>query len=454
MSAESLTKAHVHLTDGDRDLPGHRTRAGDGVPVGDGNRANVLSVRSPGPYHHRGSPLPLRSAAAASRLAPGGIKVVRCSLGVVTDGPGGARVPRPDATVLVGAPGLAVGPRRLPTDGAARSRREAASSPLRSTAAGYGDAVQDTRGDIHVAQRVLVVGQGYVGLLLAMRSVEVGDDVTGYDVDGRKIAECAVDDRTWSMWPTSGRAGVVTGRYHRVDDASRIRDFDVAVITVPTPLTDGVPDLSHVEAAAAMLGPRIRPACTVVLESRRTRHDRRVGCAGTEAASGLKAGIDFHVGYSPERIDPGNREWTLVTTPKVVAGLTPASLAAVDAFYSRLVDRTVSVGSTRVAELTKLLENTFRHVNIALVNELAVNARALGIECGKRSTPPQPSRSGSCRSPGPRCWRPLPSYRSVVPVVAVRAPTGRLVALRRDRQRHQSPHARLCRAASTAGSQS
>ena len=130
-----------------------------------------------------------------------------------------------------------------------------------------------------------------------------------------------------------------------------------------------------------MLGPRIRPACTVVLES--TTYpgttDELVAPA-LEAASGLKAGVDFHVGYSPERIDPGNREWTLVTTPKVVAGLTPASLAAVDAFYVRLVDRTVPVGSTRVAELTKLLENTFRHVNIALVNELAVNARALGID--------------------------------------------------------------------------
>ena len=94
----------------------------------------------------------------------------------------------------------------------------------------------------------------------------------------------------------------------------------------------------------------------------------------------MKAGVDFHVGYSPERIDPGNSEWTLVRTPKVVAGLTPACLAAVEAFYGRLVERTVPVSSTRVAELTKLLENTFRHVNIALVNELAIHAQALGID--------------------------------------------------------------------------
>ena len=96
--------------------------------------------------------------------------------------------------------------------------------------------------------------------------------------------------------------------------------------------------------------------------------------------SGLKAGVDFHVGFSPERIDPGNEVWDFVRTPKVVSGLTPESLEAVQAFYDRLVERTVPVSTTRAAELTKLLENTFRHVNIALVNELAMHARALGID--------------------------------------------------------------------------
>src|SRR6185503_7439175 len=99
-----------------------------------------------------------------------------------------------------------------------------------------------------------------------------------------------------------------------------------------------------------------------------------------EEGSGLIAGVDFHLGYSPERIDPGNSRWTLVSTPKVVSGINATSLQEVQAFYASIVDTTVPVRDCRVAELAKLLENTFRHVNIALVNELAVYAHALGID--------------------------------------------------------------------------
>ncbi len=230
--------------------------------------------------------------------------------------------------------------------------------------------------------RVLVVGQGYVGLLLALRAVEVGAIVTAYDIDAGKVEQLRGGRSHVSDVADAevGRA-LASGRYRPVADAAGLGEFDVAVITVPTPLTEGVPDLTSIRSAAECVGTLLRPGCLVVLES--TTYPGTTDellAPALEAASGLKAGVDFHVGYSPERIDPGNTEWTLVRIPKVVAGLTPGCLAAVEAFYGRLVERTVPVSTTRVAELTKLLENTFRHVNIALVNELAVHARALGID--------------------------------------------------------------------------
>jgi UDP-N-acetyl-D-glucosamine dehydrogenase len=230
--------------------------------------------------------------------------------------------------------------------------------------------------------RIVVVGQGYVGLPLAMRAVEVGHDVVGYDIDtgrvrlldaGTSFVEDIPDDVL--------RAALDTGRYRPSTEASSVADFDVAVITVPTPLRDSLPDLSYVEDATRSLAGYVRPGCTVILES--TTYpgttENVVGPLITDV-SGLKPGADFNLGYSPERIDPGNRVWTFVNTPKVVSGVDEESLAAVSEFYSGLVQRVVPVPSPREAEFTKLLENTFRHVNIALVNELAMFARQLGID--------------------------------------------------------------------------
>jgi UDP-N-acetyl-D-glucosamine dehydrogenase len=157
--------------------------------------------------------------------------------------------------------------------------------------------------------------------------------------------------------------------------------FDVAVVTVPTPLRDGIPDLSFIEDAARALSRFVRPGATVILESTTYPGTTEEMVAPLLAeGSGLVAGIDFFVGYSPERIDPGNHTWTLTNTPKVVSGINEASLAAVKGFYDRIVERTVPVSTPKEAELTKLLENTFRHVNIALVNELAMFAADLGID--------------------------------------------------------------------------
>lgn len=232
------------------------------------------------------------------------------------------------------------------------------------------------------AQRVAIVGQGYVGLPLTVRSVEAGYDVIGIELDARKVADLQrgvsyIDDIT----DADIAQCLATGRYTPTGDVGQLVGFDVAIITVPTPLREGAPDLTFIDAAVETLGAHISQGCTVVLES--TTYpgttEERVA-PRLEELSGLKAGADFHVGFSPERIDPGNKTWDLQRTPKVVAGLTPACLERVQAFYNRVVDTTVPVSTTGAAELTKLLENTFRHVNIALVNEIAIHARAIGID--------------------------------------------------------------------------
>jgi UDP-N-acetyl-D-glucosamine dehydrogenase len=230
-------------------------------------------------------------------------------------------------------------------------------------------------------QRVVVVGQGYVGLPLAVRAVEVGHEVIGLDVDDDRVKRLSAGD-SYVEDVTSARlaAALATGRYEPTTDPSRCAGFDVAVVTVPTPLREGAPDLRFIEDSMRTLGAHVQPGATVILES--TTYpgttDELVAPL-LEEVSGLSAGRDFHLGYSPERIDPGNPVWSFENTPKVVSGVDQASLAAVKGFYDTVVETTVPVGSPQVAELSKLLENTFRHVNIALVNELAMFAQELGI---------------------------------------------------------------------------
>jgi UDP-N-acetyl-D-glucosamine dehydrogenase len=230
--------------------------------------------------------------------------------------------------------------------------------------------------------RVVIVGQGYVGLPLAMRAVEAGHTVVGFDVDEGRVKRLAFGEPQVEDVSTEQlAAAVATGRYRVTSGVASCDGFDVAVIAVPTPLADGVPDLSHIEDAGRALAPYVRPGSTVVLESTTypgTTEELLVPIL--EDGSGLEAGADFHVGYSPERIDPGNRVWTLANTPKVVSGIDAASLAAVRAFYETIVDDLVEVSGPKEAELTKLLENTFRHVNVALVNEIAMFGHDLGID--------------------------------------------------------------------------
>ena len=230
--------------------------------------------------------------------------------------------------------------------------------------------------------KVVVVGQGYVGLPLAVRAVEVGYTVLGYDIDKSRITRLKNGDSFVEDIPADVLAETfASGRFAVSDDLQAVDGFDIAVITVPTPLRDGVPDLSYIEESGADLSRFLRPGATVVLESTTypgTTEELLVPIL--EKGSGLKAGTDFHVGYSPERIDPGNKTFRFENTPKVVSGLTPESLETIQAFYSDLVIEAIPVPSPKEAELTKLLENTFRHVNIALVNELAIFAAQLDID--------------------------------------------------------------------------
>ncbi|MFX4273862.1 nucleotide sugar dehydrogenase [Propionibacteriaceae bacterium Y1685] len=230
-------------------------------------------------------------------------------------------------------------------------------------------------------ETIVVIGQGYVGLPVAMRAAQVGYRVVGIDLDERRVAALREGVSFVEDVPDATiRTVLDADRYLPTSDYAEAEGFTTAVITVPTPLKETLPDLSFIEDSGASLAPYITPGATIILESTTypgTTEELLIPVL--EKGSGLKAGKDFSVGYSPERIDPGNKTWTFVNTPKVVSGIDKVSLQKVQGFYDALIDTTVPVSSPREAELTKLLENTFRHVNIALVNELAIFAHQLGV---------------------------------------------------------------------------
>jgi UDP-N-acetyl-D-glucosamine dehydrogenase len=269
------------------------------------------------------------------------------------------------------------------------------------------------------ARKLVVIGQGYVGLPLAMRAVEAGYDVVGFEVDDDRVKRLgAGESYVEDISDEQLQAALATGRYAPSTEPRSLRGFDISVITVPTPLREGNPDLSYIESAARTLARYLRPGATVILEST-TYPGTTAELVGPilEDGSGLMSGTDFHLGYSPERIDPGNPTWTFVNTPKVVSGIDGPSLDAIGQFYGSIVERIVPVGDPRVAELTKLLENTFRHVNIALVNELAMFAADLGIDVWEAIDAASTKPFGYMRfTPGPgvggHCLPIDPSYLS------------------------------------------
>lgn len=229
--------------------------------------------------------------------------------------------------------------------------------------------------------QIVVAGQGYVGLPLAVRAAEVGHRVVGYDVDTHRVQQLAAGQSYVSDLDSSRlRAVLDSGTYSATADAAALAGFDIAVITVPTPLRDGVPDLSYIESCARTLGEHLRPGATVVLESTSYPGTTEELLLPTlEKTSGLKGGVDFLAGFSPERIAPGNRRWSFDGTPKLVSGIDARSLAVIKGFYDGIFQTTVPVSGTKVAELAKLIENTFRLVNISMINELAMLTAPLGV---------------------------------------------------------------------------
>jgi nucleotide sugar dehydrogenase len=229
--------------------------------------------------------------------------------------------------------------------------------------------------------RVVVVGQGYVGLPLALAAAAAGHQVVGVDLDATRVS--GLNAGTSPVGDAQDAELVTllsTGRYRASDRFDDVATADVVVICVPTPVIDEVPDLSHVEAAGRAVGERLRPGTLVVLES--TSYpgttDEVLAPLLVEA-SGLAA-ADFDVAFSPERIDPGNPVFGLANTPKVVGAAGARACDRAVAFYGTFVERVVPVSSAGTAEMAKLLENTFRHINIALANEMAIMCRALGLD--------------------------------------------------------------------------
>jgi nucleotide sugar dehydrogenase len=265
--------------------------------------------------------------------------------------------------------------------------------------------------------RVVVVGQGYVGLPVAMRAAAAGFPVVGLDVDAERVEALARGRSYVPDVADDELAAALQVGYRPVADPSDLGPFDVVVITVPTPLSDGLPDLRHVERAADTVGRRLHTGAVVVLESTTYPGSTEELVRPILERSGLRAGQEFFLGYSPERIDPGNPTWGFVNTPKVVSGSDEQSLRCVEGFYRALVDKVVPVGSTAEAELVKLLENTFRHVNIALVNELAMFAADLGVDLWSAIDAASTKPFGYMRfTPGPgvggHCLPIDPSYLS------------------------------------------
>lgn len=234
-----------------------------------------------------------------------------------------------------------------------------------------------------MSKKIAVVGLGYVGLPLSLQFARSGVSVLGLDIDGSKV-DALNEKRSYIKHiPSADIAAMVdTGQFAASTDFSQISTVEAVIICVPTPLNKNrEPDISYILQTGEAIAPHLTQGTLVVLESTTypgtTDEDLR---AVLEAGSHLKAGVGFHLAFSPEREDPGNPDSKVATIPKVVGGYSPACLERATALYGQAVKNVVPVSSCRVAEATKLLENIFRSVNIALVNELKVVYSAMDID--------------------------------------------------------------------------
>ena len=231
------------------------------------------------------------------------------------------------------------------------------------------------------APRVGVVGLGYVGLPLAVTFAQAGVAVLGLDAVQSKVDQVNAGQSYIEDVPSDTLGPLVeAGLVRATTSWDSIRAVDAVIICLPTPLDDHrEPDLSAVLGAADSLAQRLRQGQLVILESTTYPGTTRDELAPILERSGLKAGRDFHLAFSPERVDPGREDWTTRTTPKVVGGLTPECSRRAAELYGTACDTVVQVSTPEVAEMTKLLENIFRSVNIALVNEMALLCDRMGV---------------------------------------------------------------------------
>ena len=229
--------------------------------------------------------------------------------------------------------------------------------------------------------RIGVIGLGYVGLPLAVEFARAGFTVLGFDVSERVVGLINEGRSHIADIASSAVAALVKeGRLEATTDASRLRELDAMSIAVPTPLAKTRdPDMSYVVSAIETVASNARPGQVIVLESTTYPGTTRELLQPAMEARGFTTGVDMFLAFSPERVDPGNERWTTKNTPKVVGGITPQCVEVAAALYGACMDRVVPVSSPEAAELTKLLENTFRSVNIGLVNEMAIVCDKLGV---------------------------------------------------------------------------
>jgi UDP-N-acetyl-D-glucosamine dehydrogenase len=230
--------------------------------------------------------------------------------------------------------------------------------------------------------RVCIIGLGYVGLPLAVELARVGFPVMGLDVDEGKVEALRRGESYIQDVASEGVARLVEeGRLAATSDYDVLREMDVALICVPTPFNAmKAPDLSFIEAVSRGIAPRLQAGQLIILQSTTYPGTTEEVVVPILETSGLKAGSDFHLAFSPERIDPGNKVYTVRNTPKVVGGMTATCSELARQLFAHLTPEVFVVSSPRAAEMTKLLENIYRSVNIALVNELALLAERMGID--------------------------------------------------------------------------
>jgi len=227
-----------------------------------------------------------------------------------------------------------------------------------------------------------VIGMGYVGLPLVLRFCEEGFRILGFDVDSKKVAALK-RGRSYLKSISSSRLSQYLryGNFDVTDDFSRLNEPDCILICVPTPLTEKMePDLQYIEKTTEAIREHLRKGQLIVLESTSYPGTTEELILPQLQSIGLKVGKDFFLGYSPEREDPGNEQFKTHQIPKVVAGVTSSCQKVAVSLYRQIIQKVIPVSSTRVAELTKLLENIYRSVNIALVNELKMLADRMGID--------------------------------------------------------------------------